>query len=126
MGDLGNIGGSPGSRAQLLAVAGVALGLWFAALVWAFWALRETPPEGVSRVFIRLDPNTASAQELEALPYVGRTLAERIAKDRELRGPFRSPEDLLRVKGMTQELLGRIAPFIEIRTTGEGLGRENP
>jgi competence protein ComEA len=48
----------------------------------------------------RVAINRASAQDLEALPGIGPSLAKRILEEREKGGPFRSPRDLLRVKGI--------------------------
>jgi competence protein ComEA len=48
----------------------------------------------------RVAINRASAQDLEALPGIGPSLATRIVEEREKAGPFRSPRDLLRVKGI--------------------------
>jgi len=45
----------------------------------------------------RVDLNLASARELQSLPGVGPTTAERIVSERETRGPFNSVEELERV-----------------------------
>jgi competence ComEA-like helix-hairpin-helix protein len=56
---------------------------------------------GESRVLgLPLDLNRATELELEALPGVGPTLAERILRARDARGGFRRAEDLLDVTGM--------------------------
>jgi competence protein ComEA len=47
-----------------------------------------------------LDLNRASAGELALLPGIGLRLAERIVADRQARGPFRSVQDLERVRGV--------------------------
>lgn len=48
----------------------------------------------------QVDVNTAGVAELERLPQVGPALARRIVEDRQARGPFRSPQDLARVRGI--------------------------
>lgn len=48
----------------------------------------------------RIAVNQASAGDLEALPGIGPSLAKRIVEERMKSGPFRSPSDLLRVKGI--------------------------
>jgi competence ComEA-like helix-hairpin-helix protein len=59
-----------------------------------------------------LDLNGADAQTLAALPGIGPALAGRIVAEREARGPFASPEDLLRVPGIGPGRLERIRPFV--------------
>jgi competence protein ComEA len=56
-------------------------------------------PPGVAATG-RVAINRASAQDLEALPGIGPSLAKRIVEERERAGPFRSPRDLLRVRGI--------------------------
>lgn len=59
-----------------------------------------------------LDLNTADTEALQALPGVGPTLAERIVADRDAHGPFRAPEDLLRVPGIGPKRWERIRPLV--------------
>ncbi len=67
----------------------------------------------------RLDVNKSSAQELEALPYVGPALAQRIVDFREAHGPFKSVDDLLKVQGIGEKILARLRD----RVTVSGRGR---
>jgi competence protein ComEA len=55
----------------------------------------------------RIDLNRASAAELMRLPGVGRKRAQAILAHREKR-PFRRPEDVLQVKGMSPSWLARV------------------
>jgi len=48
----------------------------------------------------KVDLNTASESELDTLPGVGPATAKRIVEDRQTNGPFRAPEDLMRVPGI--------------------------
>lgn len=50
----------------------------------------------------RININTAPAKELEALPGIGKGLAERIVEHREKYGPFRRTEHLLMVRGISE------------------------
>lgn len=49
----------------------------------------------------RININTASTKELEKLPGIGKGLAERIVDHREKYGPFRRPEHLIIVHGIS-------------------------
>lgn len=60
-----------------------------------------------------IDPNTATAAELDRLPGVGPSLAVRIIEERE-RGPFTSAEDLTRVRGIGAALATRLAGHVSL------------
>jgi len=62
------------------------------------------PPSGGSGI----DPSTASLAVLRTLPGVGPVLAARIIEDRVRNGPYRTPDDLRRVKGIGEATLERI------------------
>ena len=62
-----------------------------------------------------LDPDRASARDLDRLPGVGMRLAKEIVADREIRGPFGSPEALLRVDGIGPAGLRRLEPFLRFQ-----------
>jgi competence ComEA-like helix-hairpin-helix protein len=49
----------------------------------------------------RININVASAKELETLPGIGKSLAERIIEHREKYGPFRRSEHLILVRGIS-------------------------
>ena len=51
----------------------------------------------------RTNINTASVKELEKLPGIGKGLAERIVEHREKYGPFRRPEHLIMVRGISDK-----------------------
>ena len=59
--------------------------------------------------------NTAPASELQKLPGIGPTLAERIIAFRKHSGSFASVEQLLEVKGIGPAKLDRLRPFVELR-----------
>ena len=56
----------------------------------------------------RIDINRATVTELDALPGIGPAKAQAIVADREANGPFRSVDDLLRVKGIGPKMLEKM------------------
>jgi competence protein ComEA len=61
-----------------------------------------------------LDINSASVEELNRIPMVDPQLAENIVAYRNANGPFAALDELLNVKGMDQERLQEIKPFVFI------------
>ncbi len=57
----------------------------------------------------RINPNTAARDELMRLPGIGETMALRIIEGR----PYENGEALLKVSGIGEGTLARIAPFLE-------------
>ncbi|MBA3313318.1 MAG: helix-hairpin-helix domain-containing protein [Planctomycetota bacterium] len=80
------------------------------------WGTREIEIERLTPLpyNFRLDPNTATWVELAQLDGVGETLAVRIVEDREANGPFRTLDDLDRVKGIGAKTLDRLRPYLQI------------
>jgi len=62
----------------------------------------------------KININTASATELEALPGIGPALAQRIVEYRQARGPFRRPEDIKQVKGIGDAIFAEIKNWITV------------
>jgi competence ComEA-like helix-hairpin-helix protein len=62
----------------------------------------------------RIDINAASVEELQRLPGVGPALASRIVAHRRLHGPFKRPQDVIVVRGMSAKLYRRIADLIRV------------
>ena len=56
--------------------------------------------------------NTATSQELEALPGIGQTYAARIIAYRESQGPFTEPAQIMQVKGIGEVCYERIRTYI--------------
>lgn len=68
---------------------------------------RRTPTPTVS---FPLDINTASVEELQAIPGVGPTTARRIVEGR----PYGEVDDLLRVRGIGPVTLEKIRPYVMV------------
>jgi competence ComEA-like helix-hairpin-helix protein len=64
---------------------------------------RDAQARAAEPITTPIDPNTATAAELDRLPGVGPSLAARIVEERE-RAPFRYLEDLTRVRGIGPSL----------------------
>jgi competence protein ComEA len=64
--------------------------------------------------FAAVDINKATAAELEALKGLGKAKAQAIVDFRTKNGPFKSVEDLDRVKGIGSGIIAKIAPEITI------------
>ncbi len=60
----------------------------------------------------KININTATTQELEALPGVGEVIAARIVTYREQHGPFRSVDDLIHVEGISDRAIDRIRELV--------------
>jgi len=62
----------------------------------------------------RININTASANELETLPGIGKSLAERIIAHREKYGPFRRPEHLIIVRGISDKRFRALRDLVTV------------
>ena len=71
------------------------------------------PTGGVATVSL-LNVNTASAAELETLPHIGPTTAQRIVEYRETYGPFESTEELLDVTGIGEATFAEIKDLVTV------------
>lgn len=96
--------------------------------VAGYWAMRGGPggelieietdeevDEGLRRTArYSVDINSADWPEFEPLPGVGERLARRIVESRATEGPFRSVEDLQRVRGMGEKTIERLRPYLRV------------
>lgn len=86
-------------------------------------ATRALPPEPSPPVFEptpkleagkTLNINTATAEQLQLLPGIGPSRAAAIVADRERMGPFRTVEDLARVRGIGTVTIEGLRPYVRI------------
>ena len=56
--------------------------------------------------------NTASPEQLQMLPRVGPSLADRIVEYREANGPFQTIDEILAVKGIGENSFEKLEPYI--------------
>jgi competence ComEA-like helix-hairpin-helix protein len=67
----------------------------------------------VAAVQSALNINTATAEELESLPYIGRKTAEKIVQFRAENGSFRRVEHLMQIRGISEKRFLEIQPFLK-------------
>lgn len=70
------------------------------------------PPEPPNPGAVNI--NTATVDQLQTLPGIGKTRAHDIVADRQANGPFRIPEDLTRVSGIGEGTLSEIIEYITV------------
>jgi competence protein ComEA len=61
-----------------------------------------------------MDINTASVEDLEKLPHIGRKTADAIVQFRSENGPFRRVEHLLLIRGISETRLVELRPFVRV------------
>ncbi len=91
-------------------IVAAVLAVAFAVLVAPGFASAESKPQPAGRVNI----NTASVAQLEALPGVGAQLAARSVEHRQKAGSFRSTQELLSVRGIGEKNLAKLEPFLTV------------
>jgi competence protein ComEA len=79
---------------------------------------RSMPANARLALGLGVDLNFATGVELESLPRIGPVLARRIVEDRQRRGPFRSVEDLARVRGIGPATVRGLRSLAEVPTVG--------
>ncbi len=63
----------------------------------------------------QLNVNTATVAQLQLLPRVGPALAGRIVEFRSANGPFKAPEELMRVKGIGEKSFALLEPYVAVK-----------
>jgi competence protein ComEA len=76
---------------------------------------RELEPEEALALGRPIDLNRASARDLAFVPGLSRALAGAVVADRARNGPFRSVEDLARVRGVGPKRLARARSSLVVR-----------
>ena len=68
----------------------------------------------VSAALAAVNLNTASRDELVAVPGIGPSKAQAIVEHRTTHGPFKSVDDLKQVKGFRDKLVERLRPELTV------------
>ena len=62
----------------------------------------------------KVNINSADASQLAFLPRVGPSVAQRIIEFRKENGPFKSPDDLMLVRGIGEKTFALIKPYVAV------------
>lgn len=85
-----------------------ALAVLFALGLSAGTALAAAKPAPSGKVNI----NSATAEQLTAVPGIGDKLAARIVEYRQKNGSFKTVQELMNVKGVGEKSFGKLEPFL--------------
>jgi competence protein ComEA len=75
------------------------------------YAMQEARPAAAAQV---VNINTASSAQLEALPGIGPSMAQRIVSHREKNGPFKKLEDLMNIQGIGEKSFLKLRPLLTV------------
>ena len=86
-----------------------------ALLLMAATVTAQTPPASTAAAAAQkasINLNTATIDQLETLPGIGRKTAERILEQRQKSGGFKKIEELMNVKGIGEKSFLKIKPMV--------------
>ncbi len=78
-------------------------------------ASRSAPKTAAAAPQFPVNLNTATAEQLEAIPGIGPVLAQRIIEYRQMHGRFQSVDDLLEVHGIGAKRLENMRPYVTVK-----------
>jgi competence protein ComEA len=95
-------------------VAAVLAGMAVAAVSAVPALAADKAPAAAGAVMGKVNVNTATAEQLAALPGVGEVTAKAIVQYREMNGPFKKVDDLMEVKGIGEKKLEAIRSLVTL------------
>jgi comEA protein len=80
----------------------------------AMFAQDQAAPAAASKAAAPLNLNTATVDQLVALPGIGERTAKQIVEYREKNGPFKKAEDLMNIKGIGEKSFLRLKTLVTV------------
>ncbi|MDR0771234.1 MAG: helix-hairpin-helix domain-containing protein [Burkholderiales bacterium] len=90
---------------------------WILGIVFALFSLCA---------FAAVDINTATKEELQTLSGVGPEKAQAIIDYRDQHGPFKSAQDLQKVKGFGEKTIAKLGDDITVSSGGKATAKKEP
>ncbi len=82
-------------------------------------AADETSKKSAADATLRVNLNTATSEELIALPRIGDKVAARIVTYRKKNGGFTKVEELMNVKGIGEKTFLRLRPYLFVEPSSK-------
>ena len=81
---------------------------------------RRTTPAAKASASSPVNLNTATVTQLESLPGIGKSTAERILEYRQKSGGFKKVEDLMNVRGIGEKSFLKLKPLVTVSSGKSG------
>lgn len=104
---------------RITIAAVLALGITALLTEPAFATTLQSAPAAAAPSKPLINLNTATLEQLEALPGIGRKTAERILEHRTRSGSFKRIEELMNVKGIGEKSFLKLKPLIVVTAKPE-------
>lgn len=78
-------------------------------------SIESNPGQESKLTPLQVNLNSATLEELLLLEGIGERTAEKILAEREMNGPFATPDDIQRVSGIGPKKLEKLRPFVRCR-----------